>query len=205
MMTSAQPVYLDDRALYRPSEDPVLVEVPGFDFAMVDGAGDPDTSPDFQQALAALYAYSYPVVIAMRRAGLGDQRIRPLEGLWWTDDATGVDFTGDRTTWRWTLMVRQPQDVPAEIAAKAMTRVVAKVGPVAAAGLRTERFVEGRCAQLLHLGPYADEHATIERLHAFIAHNGLRPTGRHHEIYLTDPHRTVPEAMRTVLRQPVTG
>ncbi len=138
MMTSAHPLYLDDSALYRPSEDPALVEVPGFDFAM-------------------------------RRAGLGDQRIRPLEGLWWSDDPTGVDFTGDRTTWRWTLMVRQPQDVPAEIAAKAMARVVAKVGPVAAAELRTARFVEGRCAQLLHHGPYADEHAAIERLHAFIA------------------------------------
>jgi hypothetical protein len=214
----------EDRVLFGPPDDPVLVDVPGLDFAMIDGSDDPATSPDYQQAVTALYAFSYPVVIAMKRAGHHDLKLHPLEGLWWGDSAAGggtaVDRTaddaragdrgafelgGDRTAWRWTMMMRRPDDIPDDVLAKAQAKVVAKVGPRGAAALRIERFDEGRCAQVMHHGPYAGERLTIERLHAFIADGGLRPRGRHHEIYLSDPRLTLPTAMRTILRQPVTG
>jgi len=192
-----------DDVLYRPPDDPVLVEVPGFDFAMVDGSGDPNTSPDYQQALAALYSFSYPVAITLKRAGRVGLKVGTLEGLWWADDMAAFDTAGDRTAWRWTMMIRQPDDIPAEVVAAARAKVVAKVGATAGQSLRLERFEEGRCAQVMHHGPYADERPTIERLHAFVADQGLRLRGRHHEIYLSDPRRTVPAAMRTILRQPV--
>jgi hypothetical protein len=192
-----------DALLYRPPDDPVLVEVPGFDFAMVEGSGDPNTSPAYQHAVATLYAFSYPVVITLKRSGRAGLKVGPLEGLWWADDLAAFDTDGDRTAWRWTMMIRQPTGIPPEVLAQARTKVVAKVGESAADALRIERFDEGRSAQVMHHGPYAEERATIERLHSFIAQQGLRLRGRHHEVYLSDPRKAAPAAMRTVLRQPV--
>jgi hypothetical protein len=204
-MSVRSPTSHGDKALYRPPAVPVLVDVPGLDFALVDGSGDPNTSPDYRQALAALYAFSYPVVITLKRLGRLGLKVGPLEGQWSADDMNAFGTAGDRTTWRWTMMIRQPEGIPDDVLTRARAKVIAKVGRSAASSLRIERFDEGRCAQVMHHGPYADEGHTIERLHAFIAEQGMQLRGRHHEIYLSDPRRTVPAAMKTVLRQPVTG
>lgn len=204
-MKDVIPVCADDRTLYQPSADPGLVRVPPFTFVMADGIGDPATSPDYQAAIAAVYAVSYPVVITLKRAGRAELRVRPLEGLWWADDPGAFNPAGqDRASWRWTVMIRQPDDVPAEVHDAAFAKMAAKAGPEMAARVRVERFDEGLCAQLMHCGPYAVEGPSIVRLHGFAAARGLRLRGRHHEIYLSDPRRSAPEKMRTVLRQPVT-
>ncbi len=101
-------------------------------------------------------------------------------------------------------MISQPDDVPSDIAAAATAKMTGKVGPAMAARVRIETFDEGRCAQLMHHGPYAEEGPNIARLHEFVAAQGLRLRGHHHEIYLTDPNRCAPDKMRTVLRHPVT-
>lgn len=197
---------VDERDLYRPPREPVLVEVPPFDFIMVDGMGDPSTSAAFEAAVGALYAFSYPVVIPLKRSGRAELKVAPLEGLWWADDLGAFDpARQDRGAWRWTLMIRQPVDIPADVLANAFAKMTKKVGADLASRVRFERFDEGRCAQLMHHGPYAEEGPNIVRLHEFIAAQGSRLRGHHHEIYLSDPRRSAPEKMRTILRQPVTG
>jgi hypothetical protein len=203
-MNTIIPLCMDDRTLYQPPAEPVLVRVPPFTFVMIDGIGDPGTSASYQAAIAAAYAVSYPVVIALKRAGRTELKVRPLEGLWWADDLGAFNpASQDRASWRWTMMIRQPDDVPTGVYDAAFAAMTAKTRPEVAAQVRVERFDEGLCAQLMHHGPYAVEGPSIVRLHGFAAARGLRPRGRHHEIYLSDPRRTAPEKMRTVLRQPV--
>jgi hypothetical protein len=193
-----------DKALYAPTTTPVMVEVPSLPFLMVDGIGDPVTSREYASAVQALYAISYGLKFAIKKAGGADHKVCPLEGLWWWEG--GPDFSAaPRDEWSWTMMIRQPP----EVASDRLDDVVAATGrkkpglPLEL--LRLAAYAEGRAAQVLHRGPYAEEHPTIERLHTFITEQGYRPAGRHHEIYLTDPARTAPEKMRTVLRQPVSA
>lgn len=201
--------------LYRPPADrPELVDVPELLFLVVDGEGDPNTAPAYQAAIEALYALSYGLKFASRRSGGPDWRVNPLEGLWWLEGqeegepppvASGDpnSWMGDRSRWRWRALMRQPEQVTAAMVAQALDAARAK-RPLEAAGLlRLERFREGLSAQVMHIGPYAAEAPTIERLHGFIAERGLVPAGRHHEIYLGDPRRAAPERLRTVIRQPV--
>lgn len=203
-MISVIPLRADDRTLYQPPAVPVLVRVPPFAFVMVDGIGDPAMSQDYRAAIAAVYAVSYPVVMALKRAGRAELKVRPLEGLWWADDLGAFNpARQDRASWRWTIMIRQPDDVPAGVYDAALFKMAAKTSPDVAARVRVERFDEGLCVQLMHHGPFAAEGPSVVRLHGYAAARGLRLRGRHHEIYLSDPRRCAPEKMRTVLRQPV--
>jgi hypothetical protein len=190
-----------EKGLYQPKEAPVLVTVPEFAFLTVDGEGDPNTSPQYAAAVSVLYVAAYALKFAVREALGVDYRVLPLEGLWWSRHP--VDFTGgDKRDWQWTLMIRQPVSVTEEQIAAARDKAGAKAGQLADR-LRLIAFEEGASAQILHRGPYATEAPTIVRLHQFIAASGLRPRDKHHEIYLSDPNRTMPERMRTVIRQPV--
>ena len=106
--------------------------------------------------------------------------------------------------WGWRAMLAVSDDVTPAVFADAVAEVRRKKGDSEMLGrLRFERWREGRSAQVIHIGPYAAERPAIERLHAFIAAQGLRPRGAHHEIYLGDPRRADPSKLRTVLRQPV--
>ncbi len=190
-------------ALYTARAAPALVEVPELQFLMVDGAGDPNGSQDYQDAVQALFSVSYALKFAVKRAADGvDYRVMPLEGLWWVDDISRLSFE-DRSDWRWTVMILQPAVVTEELLAEAVKTSLVKRRLAAAGRLRLERVDEGRAAQVLHTGPYSAEQPTISRLHEFIARQGLAPRAKHHEIYLTDPARTAPERLRTILRQPV--
>lgn len=203
-MEPGSPVQPDEKTFYRPPGNPVLVEIPSFEFVMIDGSGDPRTSADYESAVAALYAISYPVAITLKRAGRPDLKVRPLEGLWWADDFSVFQpASEDRASWRWTMMIRQPDGVPADLYDAAVATMARKLGRGMADQVRIERFDEGLCAQLMHRGPYAEETPSIARLHDFAAAQGLRLRGHHHEIYLTDPRKCAPRNMRTVLRQPV--
>lgn len=189
-------------ALYRVGPSPELVDVPEMNFLMIDGHGDPNDSPQYAAAIQALYGVSYTLKFASKRAGGSDYRVAPLEGLWWAEDITA--FTqGDKTAWLWTAMIRQPLEVTAAKVEQAAAEVAAKKHLPAARALRLERFAEGPCAQVLHVGPYAAEGPTIQRLHAFIHEQGYILRGKHHEIYLGDPRRAAPDRLKTIIRQPV--
>jgi hypothetical protein len=175
---------------------------------MVDGSGPPGEAA-FAPRMPGLYGTAYGLRFALKRRGIVE-RVGPLEGLWWTSDGT-TDLDeifrrlaeGERTTWRWTLLMGLPEQATAAELAAALATGRAKIAPALAGDLRIETLAEGRVAQLLHVGPYAAERASLDVLHAQITAAGLRPRGRHHEIYLGDPRRTAPERLRTILRQPV--
>ena len=196
----------DYPSLYAPrSRTWELLDVPPMLAIAVDGAGDPNTSADYVEAVSALFSVAY----AIKFAGKADGRemvVGPLEGLWWADDPRSF-ITRDKSAWSWRMLIVQPAWVEAATVAAAVDKVAAKrAGPGVAAlpKLRLVTLEEGRCAQALHLGTYDDEGPLLADLHdRFMPEHGLTFNGLHHEIYLGDPRRTAPEKLKTVLRQPV--
>lgn len=188
--------------LYTAGKNPALIEVPPLQYLMIDGRGNPNTAPEYGQAVQALYSVCYGAKFTLRKETGDDVAVMPLEGLWWSDDPTAFT-TGDRDAWQWTMMLVLPPVVTPELVDRVTAGATEKVPAQVLARLRLATFAEGRAAQVLFVGPYADEGPTIERLHEYVAGCGLRLAGRHHEIYLSDPRRTAPERLRTIIRHPV--
>ena len=197
IMTKANPV----EQLYRATTTPALVHVPAMAFLCIDGHGDPNTSAAYADAIQALFSVSYAAKFAIKKAGGQDFKVSPLEGLWWADDM-GTFLIGQKADWDWTMMIRQPDAVTHALVERLMGEVAAKKALPAVQALRLARFEEGPAAQVQHVGPYAAEAPTIERLHAYIHDEGFVLRGKHHEIYLGDPRRSAPEKLRTIIRQP---
>ncbi|MFN2145179.1 MAG: GyrI-like domain-containing protein [Anaerolineales bacterium] len=191
--------------LYQPGrKDFELVEVPEMQFLMVDGTGNPNTAPAYQEALEALYGVAYKLKFLSKKQLERDYVVPPLEGLWWAEDM-GAFTAGAKDDWLWTMIIMAPDWITADLYQQALDVVVAgKEPPIALDKLRLERYAEGLSAQILHIGSYADEAPTLSRLHhEWMPQNGLDFNGKHHEIYLSDPRRVAPEKLKTVLRQPV--
>jgi hypothetical protein len=190
------------KALYFPSpRAPVLVEVPPMIYFMVDGKGTPNRGKSFPNALTALYGIAYTLKFSLKDEGR-PFIVMPLEALWWTPGRPSFDMSR-KSAWAWTAMIASPEKVLRSDFEKAVRKASDKKPDVNYGAVRMERWKEGRCAQILHIGPYAAEKPTIKRLHAFIEAEGYRPRGKHHEIYLGDPRRTAPAKLKTVVRQPV--
>lgn len=191
--------------LYRPSTKTVAaVDVPAMNFLMVDGEGSPDGDQAFGHALEALFPLAYTLKFMVKRSDSGiDYGVMPLEGLFWADDMSAF-IEGRKDEWKWTVMIMQPEFISADLVAEATEQLARKKNPAALPLVRFEAFAEGRCAQLMHIGPFSEEGPNIERVHAFIADSGSERRGRHHEIYLSDIRRAAPEKWRTVIRQPMT-
>jgi hypothetical protein len=193
------------KTLYRPSAKTVsVVEVPPMNYLMLDGQGDPN-GPLFGELMGVLFPVAYALKFAVKAQTGMDYGVLPAEGLWWVDAAAGVEFDLNdprRDHWRWTLMVMQPEVVTRELFEVTAAEVARKKN-LDVRPLRFERYAEGLAVQILHIGPYAAEGPTLERLHGYMAENGLAWNGKHHEIYLKDPNRTAPEKLQTVIRQPV--
>jgi len=189
--------------LYKAPKKPVIVDVPPLSYAMVDGTGNPNDNEGFMAAMGALYAVSYTLKFKLKRGPRAmDYVVMPLQGLWWAEDMD-VFVMDERDDWLWTLMILQPEEVNEDVFEEACQEVLDKKGLEAVCQLRLENYHEGPSAQVMHIGPYADEAPTIACLHEFIHDSGHRPRGKHHEIYLGDPRRTAPERLKTILRQPV--
>jgi len=192
---------------YSPPSDQVqAVTIPPMQFAMIDGKGaaeGPEQSPEFQNAIGALYGVTFTLKIGRKKAGVApDYTIGPLEGLWWMTD--GGEFDMQRPAdWRWTLMIFQPEFITANDFAEAVEALKAKKSNPALDAVRLAMFDEGRVAQIMHIGPYAEEAEDIRKLDAYIQEHGFTSRGRHHEIYLGDPRRAKPVNLRTILRHPI--
>lgn len=181
-----------------------LVEVPATRYLMVDGQGDPNTAPEYEQALQALYPVAYKLKFASKRELGRDYVVPPLEGLWWADDMAAFTTRRNKDEWRWTMMLMVPDWLGQEMVEAAVTAAGAKDPPTRLADVRLGELTEGLCVQTLHLGSFDAEGPVLERMHhGFIPQNALRLTGRHHEIYFSDPRKVAPEKLRTILRQPV--
>lgn len=181
-----------------------LVDVPDLRYLMVDGHGDPNTSPAFTEAVETLYPVAYALKFASKRELGRDYVVPPLEGLWWAEDMETFTAARDKMRWDWTLMLLVPDGIAPDMVAAAVERVGAKARPARLDDLRLETLSEGLCVQTLHVGSFDDEAGVLDRMHhEFVPENGLRMVGTHHEIYLSDFRRVAPEKRRTILRQPV--
>ena len=196
------------KELYSPPAKAVsLVEVPPFQFAMIDGeiepGKSPGTSPAFEDALQALYGISYTLkfMSKQRKDQPIDYTVMALEALWWVE---GAEFDiSHPQDWCWTAMIMQPDHITSEMASQALEQLRQKKPSPAIDRLRFETFHEGLCIQIMHIGPYSSELATLVKMEEYTHENGYTYRGKHHEIYLGDPRRADPEKLKTILRQPV--
>jgi hypothetical protein len=191
-------------ALYAPSSKAFsIVDVPPMQFLMIDGHGDPNTAPAYQEAVEALYAVAYKVKFISKRKLGRDYVVAPLEGLWWAQD-TDAFSARDKGAWDWTMMIMQPEWITSEIVRDAQAQAGKGKDLPGLPRLRLETYHEGLSVQILHIGSYDAEGPTIVRMHSeFMPANRLIPAGKHHEIYLSDPRRVTPGKLKTILRQPV--
>ncbi len=183
--------------------DFTLVTVPSMQYLMVDGHGDPNTAPMYVEAIEALYSVSYTLKFHSKKVIGRDYVVPPLEGLWWAEDLNAFR-TRAKADWDWTMMVMVPEWLGADDVAAAIETVRTKKPQIHVERVRLERYDEGLCAQILHVGSYDDETPTLLRLHdEWLPQNGLRERLKHHEIYLGDPRKSDPSKLKTVIRQPV--
>lgn len=200
------------KRLYQPSaRTPALVQVPNLQFAMIDGyiekGSEPGKSPAFAAATQALYSLSYTLKFTLKKRTTNaiDYPVMALEGLWWVEDGNFDIFRKDN--WFYTLMILQPDIITPEIFEEARGQVRKKKGDSQLLDkVRLAHFEEGLCVQVMHIGPYATEPATVDRMRAFAQENGFKDNvgpSKHHEIYISDPRKATPEKMKTVLRHPV--
>jgi hypothetical protein len=179
-----------------------IVDVPTMFYLMIDGSGDPNTSLEYKEAIEALYAIAYGLRFMVKKEQSIDYGVLPLEGLWWAEDMTQFG-KGNKDLWIWTAMIMQPEYVTGELFASALKEAEKKKRSSGLTKIRLEEFHEGLSSQIMHIGPYSAEKPTIEKLHDFIAGKGYQKAGKHHEIYLSDPRKSAPERMRTIIRQPM--
>ena len=199
--------------LYQPSAKKIeVMQVPSLQFAMIDGAiekgSEPGKSPSFADSTQTLYGLSYTLkfMLKKRKTDAVDYPVMALEGLWGVEDGK-FDITV-KDNWSYTLMIMQPEIITQEIFEEARAEVRRKKGDLPLLSkVRLAHFEEGLCVQTMHIGPYATEPETLDRMKEFMAENGLRdnvgPNGLHHEIYISDPRKAAPDKMKTVLRHPV--
>jgi len=199
--------------LYQPSAKKIeAVQVPNLQFAMLNGAieqgSEPGKSPAFAEATQALYSLSYTLkfMFKKRKTDAVDYPVMPLQGLWGLQD-TSFDI-GKKDNWTFTLMILQPEIITKNIFEEAREQVRKKKGDSETLNkVRLTHFEEGLCVQTMHIGPYATEPDTIDRMKAYMAENGLKdnvgPNGLHHEIYISDPRKAAPDKMKTIVRHPV--
>jgi hypothetical protein len=198
----------ENKELYNPSLKEVsIVDVPKMNFLMIDGEGDPNTSKEYTDAIEALYPVSFKAKFISEKENSQNYVVMPLEGLWWVENMKNFS-TEDKSGWKWTTMIRQPDFITEDIIKKAFEEVEKKKNPSALSKIRFKSLHEGLSAQIMHIGPYSEEGPTVEKLHNFIEEKGYefdgsKPEEKHHEIYLSDARKTKPEKLKTVIRQPI--
>ena len=190
--------------LFKPSsKEFTVVSVPPLKYLMIDGKGDPNTSPEYVEAIEALYSVSYTLKFMSKNELGQDYVVPPLEGLWWADDMSSF-AKGNKGVWKWTAMIMVPDWIKKPMVKAAVKAVSQKKEISKLVELRHETLKEGKCVQILHIGPYDKEGPMLNKMHnEFMPANGLIFNGKHHEIYMSDPRKVAPAKLRTVVRQPV--
>lgn len=188
--------------LFAPGRAPRIVDVPPLRYLMIDGKGAPEGQA-FQAAVESLYSAAYTLKFMLKAGRRQDFVVPPLEALWWADDMRAFD-DNRREEWQWTVMIMQPDAVTSADLTAALSELKGKKKRTPVHDrLRLAALEEGRAVQIMHIRPYGEEGPVIAALHAFAEAQGYGLRARHHEIYLSDPRRTAPEKLKTVLRQPL--
>lgn len=179
-----------------------VVEVPALQYLMIDGHGDPNTALEYKSAIETLYPLAYRLKFMSKEQGK-DYVVPPMEGLWWADDYQSF-AAREKDKWDWTVMLMTPDWITRSNFELALEDVTKKKNPPSIGLVRLEQLNEGLCVQRMHIGSYDDEAATLAELHnEWLPSNGYTETGKHHEIYLSDPRRTEASKLKTILRQPI--
>ena len=187
---------------YRAPKSFQLIDVPQIQYLMIDGHGDPNTALSYQDALKTLYPVAYKLKFASKLAGR-DYVMPPLEGLWWADQMESFTVARDKSQSDWTMMLMVPDWLGPDDFAQALDTAQSSGELPAGDKIRLGCLSEGSCVQVLHIGSYDDEAPVLARMHEYIKDQDMDLSGKHHEIYLSDPRRVQPEKLRTILRQPV--
>ena len=184
---------------------PEIVDVPQMNFLMINGEGDPNISERFKSSVEALFGLSYTLKFMIKKSNMQiDYGVMPLEGLWWADDMTAFSMN-KKELYKWTAMIMQPEFVTKDLFIEARGHLMKKKANAVLQDVILDSFLEGKAAQIKHIGPFSEEGPTIEKLHKFIESNGYKLSGKHHEIYLSDIRRSAPEKWKTIIRQPMKG
>lgn len=188
------------KSYYKAGKKPELAEFAAAGYLAIEGCGAP-AGARFVKSVEALYPLAYGIKKVCKIEG-NDFAVPKLEGLWWVEgDVPALDVP--RSEWSWKLLIRMPYFVSEDTVKSVQPEVAQKKRNDLIGTIRFDRISEGKSAQILHMGPYADEPETISILMKFIEDNGLSVNGLHHEIYLSDPRKTAPEKMKTLIRYPV--
>lgn len=179
------------------------LEVPPMRYLMIDGHGDPNTK-EFGERIETLFSVAFPLKFTSKNELGRDYVVPPLEGQWWADDLEYFTSRRDKSRWSWTLMIMTPEWLSADDVAAVVAKSRVKKPSLRFDDVRLEQLDEGPCVQTLHVGAFDDEGSVLAQIHdEYLPAHGLRPTGKHHEIYLSDFRKVAPESQRTLLRQPV--
>lgn len=190
------------KELYAPSAKEIsTVKVPRLNFLSIDGKGDPNTSQEYKKALEALFSVAFKIKFTAKKELGKDYAVMPLEGLWWAKDMSKFSLD-DKSSWLWKALIMQPDFITQKIFQKAVDEVKAKKNLQGLEKIKLETLDEGLSAQILYIGPFSGEKPTIQRIYDFIQEQGGSLTQKHHEIYLSDPRKTAPAKLKTIIRQP---
>lgn len=193
-------LYKEFRSEYVTPKQPVFVAVGPAQYLSITGQGKPG-GESFKQHIGALYAVAYTLKMAEKMAG-HDYKVCHLEVQWWAERACdGKSLQPEAFDWR--LLIRVPEFITQKDVDATIRTVIAKGKSVLASKIKLEAIAEGRCVQMLHIGPYAAEKATVDKMQQMAEQAGVHLRGPHHEIYLSDPNRVPKERLRTILRYPV--
>jgi hypothetical protein len=183
------------------TERVTAVDVPAGNFLMIDGRGDPNSAPEYAEAMQGLYSLAYTIKFTLKNTRGTDFAVMPLEGLWWVPDMR--DFSDKKKDeWYWTMMIRMPDFVENDDVETARETAAKRKELPALPKVTLKPYAEGLAAQVMHIGSYSEETENIKRVHDWIEENGYERSGKHHEIYLSDPNRTAIEKLKTIVRQP---
>jgi len=186
---------------YAAGRKPALITVGKARYLAIEGRGAPGTSA-FTAAIGALYGIAFTAKMTRKFAGGQDYAVSKLEAQWWCEGKKNFPHA-PKDLWCWKLLIRTPDSVTKTDLENAAAALRKRGKGQDTERVRLETIVEGRCVQMLHLGPYDKEAETTATMRAFAASKGLAFCGRHHEIYLSDPRRVPPQRLKTVLRMPV--
>lgn len=195
-------LFKEHKAEYTQAKKPTLIETGPASYIMIDGDGAPG-SEEFEAAVALMMSVAYTMKFASKKKGR-DYVVCKLEGIWRVgSDPEAALFDAPEQDWSWTLLIRTPEFITAGDVDEAKQAVLQKTPDAAVASVRLETLTEGRCVQMLHIGPYDAEQQTIDAIRKHCETEGVRMIGPHHEIYISDPRRVEPEMLKTIIRYPV--
>jgi hypothetical protein len=197
-------LYQANKNDYLAPQKPVLLEIAPASYLAIAGQGAPD-GPEFSDKIGALYGVAFTLKMTWKFAGKPDYAVGKLEGQWWAADGRENFACLPKDQWCWKLLIRTPDFIGPPELELAVAALLKKGKTPLVREVRLESIHEGRCVQMLHVGPYEKAGETIGRMQAHAAENGLKLHGRHHEIYLSDPRRVAPDRLKTILRVPVTA